>query len=146
MTIQGKARQDKARQDKTRQIKTRRSGKGSRSVRVKYIWQDCLLVFYSCNRQVTDIRTERQRQADRPTERQTTGEIRLHHKMQKIRLTGIRYGLDFDQWLMPVSQSVHAAGYFIHIKKRNLFLTFRLTELIWAPRPRRFSETKQIYR
>jgi hypothetical protein len=68
----------------------------------------CLLFSYSCNRQVTDIRTERQQQADRPTERQTTGEIRLrhtqirwlvlvgyNHKMQKIRLTGlIMYGLD----------------------------------------------------
>ena len=31
------------------------------------------------------------------------------------------YGLDFDQWLMPVSQSVYAAGYFIHIKKSILF-------------------------
>ena len=56
------------------------------------------------------------------------------------------YGLDFAQWLMLVSQSVYAAGYFIHIKKSNLFLTFRLTELIWAQRPRRFSETKNIYR
>ncbi len=56
------------------------------------------------------------------------------------------YGLDFAQWLMLVSQSVYAAGYFIHIKKSNLFLTFRLTELIWAQRPRRFSETKKIYR
>jgi hypothetical protein len=51
------------------------------------------------------------------------------------------YGLDFDQWLMSVSQSVYAAGYFIHIKKL-FFLTFRLTELIWTRRPRRFSETK----
>ena len=45
---------------------------------------------------------------------------------------------------MPVSQSVYAAGYFIHIKKSDFFLTFRLTELLWAQRPRRFSETKKF--
>ncbi len=44
---------------------------------------------------------------------------------------------------MSVSQSVFAAGYFIHIKKITFFLTFRLTELIRAQRPRRFSETKK---
>jgi hypothetical protein len=46
----------------------------------------CLLLLissYSCNRQVTDIRTERQRQAGRPTERQTTGEIRLQARTEK---------------------------------------------------------------
>jgi hypothetical protein len=51
--------------------------------------------------------------ADRPTERQASGEIRLQthtdegpqgardrwlgYKMPKIRLTGLMYGLDFDQ-------------------------------------------------
>jgi len=41
----------------------------------------CLLISYSCNRQVTDIRTERQQQVDRPTERQMTGEIRLRRQV-----------------------------------------------------------------
>ncbi len=44
--------------------------------------------------------------------------------MQKIRLTGLIYGLDFDQWLMPVSQSIYAAGYFIHVKTKTFFWHF----------------------
>ncbi len=47
---------------------------------------------------------------------------------------------------MPVSQSVYAARFFIPIKQKTFFLTFRLTELIRAQRPRRFSETKTNYR
>ncbi len=48
----------------------------------------CLLISYSCNRQVTDIRTERQQQADGPTERQTTGEIRLGRTQIRRQVVG----------------------------------------------------------